>query len=28
VPVAHSALIASRRVARLVGRFLAAERFE
>ncbi len=28
VPVAHSALIASRRVAGLVGRFLAAGRFE
>jgi pimeloyl-ACP methyl ester carboxylesterase len=28
VPVAHSALIASRRVARLVGHFLAAGRFE
>jgi pimeloyl-ACP methyl ester carboxylesterase len=28
VPVAHSALIASRRVARLVGYFLAAGRFE
>jgi len=28
VPVTHSALIVSRRVAGLVGRFLAAGRFE